>query len=145
MPELGAAEGVDGGVNEGVAHHQHHVQLEQGSVTLAVRVHGAHHDDDEVEIKGHPAHNKCSEQNGERQSSPHIAAPPLLEPRLSDVGKSCDALGVDASQHEHVDVEEADDHQGDDEEDNEADHNKLEVKKRHHQHGQHSTCGPDGA
>ncbi|KAG7223519.1 hypothetical protein INR49_015459 [Caranx melampygus] len=52
LRELWAAEGIDGRVDEGVAHQQHHVELEQRAVTLTVWVHRAHHDDDEVEENG---------------------------------------------------------------------------------------------
>ncbi len=145
MSELSTAEGVDGWVDDGVAHQQHHMQLEQRSVTLAVRVHGAHHDDDEVEGKWRPTHHECPKQDGESQGSSHAASPPPLTPTLPPAtgGQSSDLPGVDARQHEHVDVEEADNHQGDDEEDNKADHDELGVEEPHHEHGRHPTCCPD--
>lgn len=64
VPQLGAAEGVDGRVDEGVAHQQDHVELEQGPVTLTVWVHGARHDDDKVEEEWRPAHHERPKQDG---------------------------------------------------------------------------------
>lgn len=43
VSELRNAEGVDGWINKGVTREQYHMQLEKWAVTLAVRVHGAHH------------------------------------------------------------------------------------------------------
>lgn len=132
--ELWAAEGVDGRVDEGVAHQQHHVELEQRAVTLTVWVGRAHHDDDEVEEKRRPAHYESPKEDGESQGPSHAsaAAPP---PLLPAAGQSCDLPGVDSRQHEHVDVEEADGRQGDHEEDDKADHDELGGEEPHHEHG----------
>lgn len=135
--ELWAAEGVDGRVDEGVAHQQHHVELEQRAVTLTVWVRRAHHDDDEVEEKRRPAHYESPKEDGESQGPSHAAAaPPPLVPTLPPAtgGQSCDPPGVHSRQHEHVDVEEADGRQGDDEEDDKADHDELGSKEPHHEH-----------
>lgn len=136
MSELSAAEGVDGRVDEGVAHQQHHMQLEQRSVTFTVWVHGTHHDDNEVDEKWRPTHHECPKQNGESQGPSHTVAPPPLMPTPPPAagGQSSDLPGMDASQHEHVHIEEADNHQGDDEEDNKADHDEPGGEEPHHEH-----------
>lgn len=127
MPELRDAEGVDGRVDEGVAHEQHHVQLEQRPVTLAVRVHGAHHDDDEVDKEWRPAHHKRPKQDGEGYGPSHTVAPPpvMPVPPSATGGQGSNLPGMDACQHEHVDIQEVDNHQGDEEEDHKADHDEL--------------------
>ena len=137
MSELGAAEGVDGRVDGGVAHHQHDVQLEQGAVTLTVRVHGAHREENEVEEKRRPTHNERPKQDGQSQGPSHAAAPPPLAAKLppTAAGQGSNLSGMDACQHEHVEVEEADNCQGDDKEDNKADHDELGVEEPHHEHG----------
>lgn len=112
------------------------MQLEQGSVTLAVRVQGAHHDDDEVDKKRCPTHHECSEQDGESQHPSHaIPTPPLMTtPPPAAVGQRSDLPGMDACQHEHVDVEEADYCQGENEEDNKADNDEGGFEELHHEH-----------
>jgi len=121
------------------------VQLEQRAVALAVRVGGAHHDDDEVEEERRPAHHEHPEQDGEGQGPSRAAAPSPPTPTLpaADGGQGRDLPGVDARQHEHVDVEEADDRQGDDEEDDEEDHDELGGEEAHHEHGGHAARRPD--
>lgn len=145
VSELRNAEGVDGWINKGVTHEQYHMQLEKWAVTLAVRVHGAHHEYDEMDKKRRPAHHKGSEQDGEGQGSSHAVAPPLLTaiPSTPTGGQSSNLPGMDACQHKHVDVERVDDCQGDDEEDNEADHDDLWVEEPHHEHRWDATCCPD--
>lgn len=147
VPELRDAEGVYGRVEEGVAHQQHHVQLEQRSVTLAVGVCWAHHDDDEVEKKWPPTHHKCPKQNGDSEGPSHVAAPPLLILGIiPGTGRQCRNLsGMDARQHEHVDIQEADNHQTDEEQHDEADHDELEVKEPNQQHSQAPAYCPDDA
>lgn len=147
LSELCAAERVNDGVDEGVAHQQHHVQLEQGAIALTVGVHGAGHDDEEVEEERCPAHHKGAEQQGQSQGSPHAAPPPLSPTTLPSTahGQGCDLPGVDACQHEHVDVEEADHRQGDDKEDDEADHSDVGVKESHHEYSTDATRRPDDA
>lgn len=78
VPELGDAEGIYGRIEEGVARQQRHMQLEQRSVTLAVGVHGAHHDDDKVEKKWRPANHQRPKQDGDGLGPSHVAPPPLL-------------------------------------------------------------------
>lgn len=121
------------------------MQLEQRSITLTVWVHGAHHNDDEVEEERGPTHQERPEQDSESQGPSHVPAPPtvMTTPAAAGDGESGDLPGVDASQHEHVDVEEADDRQGDEEEDDEADHDEVEVEEPHHEHGHHPACRPD--
>lgn len=134
MPQLGHAESVDSRIYEGVAHHQHHMQLEQGPVAFTVRIHRANCDDDQVDKKRRPTHHKRPEQDGESQSASHVAAPPPLMMRLVPAAtrQRGDVLSVNAGHHEHVDVEEADGCQGDDEEDDEADDDELKVEELHH-------------
>lgn len=121
------------------------MQLEQRPVTLAVGAHGADHDDDQVDGERSPAHQEGPEQDGERQRPPHVVAPPpaLSTPPPAAAGKGRNPSGVDACQHEHVDVEEADNPQGDNEEDNEADHDDVGVEEAHHEHGRHPTRRPN--
>lgn len=139
MSELDAAEGVDGRVDEGVAHQQHHVQLEQRAITLTIRVRWAQHDDDEMKKKWRPTHYERPKQNGECQGPSHAAAPPPPPPPATIAGgQSRDLPRMDARQHEHVYVKEADDRQGDDEEDDEADHDEVGVEEPHHKHGGHA-------
>lgn len=137
MSELRDAEGVDSRVYEGVAREQHHMQLEQRSVTLTVRVHGAHHDNDEVDEKWRPAHHESPKQDGESHGPSHAVAPPSLMPTppAAAGGQGSNLPGMDACQHEHVDIEEVDHRQGDDEEDHKADHDDLGVEEPHHEHG----------
>lgn len=136
MSELGTSKGVDGRVDEGVAHKQHNMQLKQRSVTLAVRVLGAYHDDDEVDKKRGPTHHKCPKQDGESQGPSHAVATPPLMPALPTVtgGQSSNVSGMDACQHEHVNIEEADNHQRDEKEDNKADLDELGGKEPDHEH-----------
>lgn len=113
------------------------MQLEQGSVTLAVRVQGAHRDDDEVDKKRRPTHHKRPEQDGESQHPSHAIAPPPLmtTPPPAAVGQRSDLPGMDARQHEHVHIQEADQCKGENEEDNKADNDEGGFEELHHEHG----------
>lgn len=145
MSELRDAKGVDGGVNEGVAHEQNHVELKQRPVALAVRIHGAHHHEDEVEKEGPPTNHERPEQDGQGQDAPHAVAPaPLVLMLPAAVGQGGNLPGVDARKYEHVDVQEVDDHRGDDEEDDEAAHDEVGVEEPHHERGRNAASRPDG-
>lgn len=136
VSQLRDAKGVDARINEGVAHEQNHVKLKQRSVALAVRVHGAHHEDDEVEKKRCPANHKCPKQDGQSQDAPHAIAPsPLVPLPPTAVGQGSNLPGVDACKNEHVDVQEVDNCQGDNEEDNKAAHDEVGMEELHHQCG----------
>ena len=143
VSELGAAEGIDGGVDEGVAHQQRHVQLEQRAVALAVRVGVARHDEDEVEEERRPAHHEGPEQDGERHRASHAAAAPTVSLALHARGVSGDLSGVATCQQEHVDVEEDDEQQGDGEDGYEEGLDEGSVEKAHHEHGRHAARRPD--
>lgn len=145
MSELGDAKGIDARVNEGMAHEQNHVELKQRSVTLAVWVHGAHHEEDEVEKKWCPANHKRPKYDGESQYAPHAVAPPpqLLMPPTA-IGQGSNLPGMDAWKYEHVYVQEVNNHQGDNEEDHEAAHDEVGNEEPHHEHGWDGARGPDG-
>lgn len=146
MPELRDAKGVDARVDEGVAHEQNHVELEQRAVALAVRVHGARHEEDEVEEKRRPANHKGPKQDGESQDASHAVAPAPQVPMLpAAVGQGSDLPGVDAGKDEHVYIQEVDHHQGDDKEDDKAAHDEVGVEEPHHEHGRNAAGCPDGA
>ena len=53
------------------------MQLEEGTVTLTVRVKGAYHYDEQVQEERSPASHKHAKKNGESQGTPYTA-PPLL-------------------------------------------------------------------
>lgn len=108
------------------------MQLEKRAITLAVRVGGTHHDDDQVEEKRGPTDHKSPHQDGECQGASHAAAPPLPPPTTTR-GQRCNLARMYASQHKNEDVEEADDGQGEEEEDDEVDHDEGGVKEPHHE------------
>ena len=143
MSELSAAEGVDGGVDEGVAHQQRHVQLEQRAVALAVRVGVARHDQDEVEEERGPAHHKRAEQYGERHHASHVAPAPTVTLPLYAQRVSGDLSSMATRQQEHVDVEEDYEKQGDGEDGYEEGLDEGGVEEAHHEHGRHATRRPD--
>lgn len=122
------------------------MELEKWAEALAVRVHRAHHEYDEMDKKRGPAHHKHSEKNGEGQGPSHAVAPPAATPPPlpSIIGESGNFLGMYAGQQEHVDVDQVDDNQWDNEKDNKAGHDDVGIKKPDHQHCRDAACCPDG-
>ena len=130
LPHLLAAERVDDGVDDGVAHDEDEVHVEVGHEAGAVGVPGAGDHEDEVEEEGRPAHHEHPEEDGEGDGALHVG--PLVDGRVA--WQRRDPFHVQAGQKEHVHVErchedehgeeqgdEADEHRGalwvDDEED----------------------------
>ena len=117
LPHLLAAEGVDDGVYDGVAHDEDEVHGELGHEAGAVGVPWAGDHEDEVQEEGRPAHHKHPEQDGERDGALHVGA--LVNGRVA--GQRRDALHVQPRQQEHVHVERGHQHQHGEEHGDEAD------------------------
>lgn len=144
MSELRDAKSIDGRVNEGVTHEQNHVKLKHRSVALAVWVHWAHHEDDEVQKEWPPANHEGPKQDGQSQNASHAMAPPPLVLMLpTTIGQGGNLPGMDACEYEHVDIQDVDNCQGDDEEDDKAAHDEVGIEEPHHEHGGNTASCPD--
>lgn len=94
-----------------------------------------------------PAHHEHSKEDGEGQGPSHAVAPPPPTPApTTSIGRqSGNFLGMYASQHEHVDVDQVDNHQGDNKEDHKAGHDDVGIKEPHHEDSRDAACCPDDA
>lgn len=124
------------------------MELEERAEALAVRVRGTHHEDHQVHEERGPAHHEGPQEDGEGEGPSHGVAPPAPAPPLAPPtpvgGQGGNFPGVDASQHEHVGVDEVDDHHGDDEEGHEAGPDDVQVEEPHHEHRREAARRPDG-
>lgn len=123
------------------------MELEKWAEALAVWVHGAHHEYDEMHKKRGPAHHEHSKEDGEGQGPSHAVAPPppTPTPPIRIGRQSGNVLGMYAGQHKHVGVDQVDNHQGDNEEDHKAGHDDARIKEPHHEHSWDAADCPDGA
>lgn len=71
VAQFQAAEGVDEGVDDGVAHDEDQIGVEVGGVADAVGVPGAGYDEDEVEEEGGPAEDEYPQQDGDGDGPLH--------------------------------------------------------------------------
>lgn len=97
FPHLLAPEGVDDGVDDGIAHDEDEVHVEVRHEAGAVGVARAADHEDEMQEKGRPAHHKDAQQDGERDGALHAGGRATL---LAEVDG--DAARVDVRQQEHV-------------------------------------------
>lgn len=141
LPHLLAAEGVDDGVDDGVAHDEDEVHVEMGHEAGAVGVPGAGDHEDEVQEEGCPAHHEHPEQDGEGDGALHVG--PLLDGRVARQGR--DALHVQARQQEHVHVEGRHEDQHGEEHGDEADEHRGALGVDDEEDAGDGAAGPDAA